>query len=120
MQKNVIASVALAASIVLAACGGGQTNEPTGHDRKVAKLYSSIDTANIKTEADVAAQYKVYYELKKKNKEVLQNEPMAAIEDLAYYAFFLGKKSALMNLESKTYEAMVATMDSLDKANEQK
>jgi hypothetical protein len=120
MKQFTVAGCMTALTIALAACGGGKSSEPTGTDRNVAKLYASIDTANIKTEADVAAQYKVYYDLKKKNKEVLQNEPMAAIEDLAYYTYFITKKSSLMNLESQAYKAMAATMDSLDKANEQK
>jgi hypothetical protein len=109
-----------ALTIALAACGGGGKSEPTGFDRKVDKVYASIDTTKIITEADVVAQYKVYWDLKNKNREVLQNEPLAAIEDLGMFAFFMSKKSSLMDLESEAYKKMAAAMDSLDKANGQK
>jgi hypothetical protein len=119
MKQTKVVGWLAAVTITLAACGGGGKSEPTGFDRKVEKMYASIDTSKIITEADVEAQYRVYWDLKKKNKELMQNEPLAAIEDLAYFAFFMGKKATLMNLESEAYKKMAATMDSLDKANGQ-
>ncbi len=119
MTKRILTHCLIITSFTLAACGGAK-KEPTGFDRKVAKLYASIDTAKIITEADVVTQYQTYLELKKKNKEVLENEPLATIEDLDISTFFMSQKIKFMDLRSKSYEEMEAKMDSLDKVYKEK
>lgn len=114
-MKQLLSSIAV---LALFACnsqssGDGAKDKATGKD---ANIYASVDTAGIKTEADLVAQYQKYLEIKKKNKERLTEEPPLAIADLSYTAFFISKSTSFMNLESKSYENMKKSMDSLDAA----
>lgn len=112
-MKQLLSSMAV---LALFACN----SQPSGNatkDKATAKednIYASVDTAGVKTEADLVAQYQKYLDIKKKNKERMMEEPALAISDLSYTAFFISKSTSFMDLESKTYKDMKKSMDSLD------
>lgn len=112
-MKYLFCSIAAAA---LFACGGNKSGEATKEKSamKGGDMFQSVDTAGVKDEAGLLVEYKKYLELKQKNKEVLQEEPGAAIADLSYTAFFISKSASFMNIENDNYNRMKKSMDSLD------
>jgi hypothetical protein len=105
-----------ALGIALFACNSNSSGSAKGDKlaAKEASIFASVDTSGIKNETDLVAQYKKYLEIKKQKKDVLQEEPRAAIEELSYAAFFITRSASFMNLESEAYKQMDKAMDSLD------
>ena len=108
-----LSTAALMAAIILASCGSSK-KDSKGADKK-AGLYSTVDTANIKTEANLVEQYNKYAQIKSKNKELFGEEPQYAIEDLNYFAFFTKRQSDFLNFDKPEYTAMKKAVDSIDK-----